>query len=394
MPKGTNEMAYIQNEMFLTGGYELEISGGGTYITWGSRLQEAGFDWVASKYDGTPAVDAEIIIPPFPLHMAGGVDYDLGELFTFIERNGGNVNRRDLGGHVHIGNRAIKNMTPADFWRQSKQLMRDRGAFFMPSDDCCADVMPLALVKDVIVRYAEYQDTIDGILPQSRRGNRYCRSISRVAPTGNDHAEFMAASDADSMGAILGGKFSAVNMLTWTRNNTVEFRQHQATMSYEKLDAWCALLDAMFRHSDRYRVDYNAAAVVTVETPATPYRNGSRIGVMWSLMRRDNGATTSDIMNATGWTAETVRARVSEMRRQHGDDLIICHTQQAYGHRYGTSGGAHDLNGYMVPQSIERQPRGQVGLLPENQRGISTIWAGLNDQTFEYFNRRRDQLNG
>jgi len=112
-------MPYIQNDMFLSAGYELEISGGGSYSVWDRKLKTAGFDWVLVKYDATPVVDAEIVIPPFPAHMAGGVADDLRRLFAFIEENGGSVNRRDLGGHVHIGNRAIKNMTPADYWRQS-----------------------------------------------------------------------------------------------------------------------------------------------------------------------------------------------------------------------------------------------------------------------------------
>jgi len=347
---------------------------------------------VLVKFDGTPVVDAEIVIPPFPAHMAGGVADDLRRLFTFIDENGGSVNRRDLGGHVHIGNRAIKNMSPADYWRQSKQLMRDREAFYMPSDDCCADIMPLILAKDVAVRYADHVGAINGILPQSRRVNRYCRPLSHIASDGHRHAEFMAATNANEMSRIIGGKFYAVNLETWTRG-TIEFRQHQATMDIAKLEAWCLLIDAMFRHSDRYRVDYNADAVTSVPTPAQPYRAGSRIGVMWSLIRRDDGATTREIADATGWTAQTIRARVSEMRRDHGEQAVICHTQQAYGHSYGSSNGEHDLNGYMVPATIERRQRDNGGLLPENQRGVSSIWAGLDDETFEYFNTRRDQLN-
>jgi hypothetical protein len=392
LSKGNQTMPYIQNDMFLSAGYELEISGGGSYSIWDRKLKNAGFDWVLVKYDATPVVDAEIVIPPFPAHMAGGVAEDLRRLFAFIDENGGKVNRRDLGGHVHIGNRAIKNMTPAYYWEQSKQLMRDREAFYMPSDDCCADIMPLILAKDVAVRYADNVGAINGILPPSRRDNRYARCLTHIASDGRRHADFMAATNANEMSYIIGGKFYAVNLETWTRG-TIEFRQHQATMDIAKLEAWCLLLDAMFRHSDRYRVDYDADAVTSVSTPAQPYRAGSRIGVMWSLIRRDDGATTREIADATGWTAQTIRARISEMRREHGEQAVICHTQQAYGHSYGSSNGEHNLNGYMVPATIERRQRDNGGLLPENQRGVSSIWAGLDDETFEYFNTRRDQLN-
>ena len=385
-------MPYILDDTFLTVGYELEIAGGGSYATWRRRLDDAGFDWLKVVPYGTPVVDCEIVTPPMPMGLYGGADYDLGELFNFIERNGGTVSRRDLGGHIHIGNRAIKGMSPADYWRQSKQLMRDRGEFFVPADDNCCDVMPLVLVKDVAVRYAEHQNAVNSILPPSRRHNRYCNSIAHIAPNGRQHEQFMSAQSASDMASLLGGKFVAVNMQTWARG-TVEFRQHQSTLSVDKLKAWMLLIDAMFRHSDRYRVDYSANTPTTVETPASPYRNGSRIAVMWSLMRRDDGATTRDLMNATGWTAQTIRARVSEMRRDHGEQTIVCNTQQAYGHSYGDSNGEHDLNGYIIPQSITMQRRDNGGLLPENQRGVSSIWAGLDDQLFEYFNTRRDQLS-
>ena len=278
-------MTYLTNETFLTAGYELEISGGGTYNTWDRKLKSAGFDWVRVEYDGTPVVDAEIITPPFDIEMRGGVSDDLRRLFAFIEENGGSVARRDLGGHVHIGNRAIKGMTPREHWLQSKQLMCDRNAFYMPSDDCCADVMPLVLAKDVTARYAEHFDAINSILPSSRRANRYAQRLDHIAPNGRRHDEFMAASSADEMSRLIGGKFYAVNMAVWTRG-TIEFRQHQATMDVNKLAAWCQLINTMFRHSDHYRVDYNAQGITTMPTPAQPYRASSRIGVVWSLDRK------------------------------------------------------------------------------------------------------------
>ena len=101
----------------------------------------------------------------------------------------------------------------------------------------------------------------------------------------------------------------------------------------------------------------------------------------------------SEISAATGWTADTIRARVSEWRNTHGDQAVITHTQQAYGHRYGASNGGHDLNGYEIAREIETTVAGGVALYPENRRGVTSIWAGLDDQTFEFFNTRRDTLS-
>ena len=79
--------------------------------------------------------------------------------------------------------------------------------------------------------------------------------------------------------------------------------------------------------------------------------------------------------------------------RQHGDDAIICHNMQAYGHSYGDSQGNHDLNGYEAIQSVSRTIEGEAALLPENRLGIASIFAGLDDQTYEYLNSRRNALN-
>ena len=327
--------------------------------------------------------------------MAGGAHDDIRMFLEFVERNGGRVSKSGCGLHVHIGNRAVRNLSPREFWQASKaaHTAPDRCYYVAPD---MADVMPLALVRDVIQRYAAHQNDIDAILAPSRRehGNasRFCRSIRTLAFGGHAADQFERADNAARMADMLGGKFGAINMATWSRIGTVEFRQHQATLEIEKLEAWCLLIDAMFRYSDLQRLDYTAPQTTTVATPDAPHRNGSRLAVMWDMCRRDGGAHVSDISAATGWTADTIRARVSEWRNTHGDAAIITHTQQAYGHRYGTSGGAHDLNGYEVAREVETTVAGGVALYPENRRGVTSIWAGLDDLTFEFFNARRDAL--
>lgn len=394
-------MAYLTNTSFLTAGVELEFHNKrGLYRSidqWRTLLSDAGFDWLLVKYDGSANVDVEIVFPPMPAHGAGGAMDDIRAVMQFIETNGGKVSKKGCGLHVHIGNRAVTDISPAYYWTHSKLTMASTGAFFMPADNQCHDVMPMALVKDVLIRYANQQNDVDLLLPPSRRENgcqaRFCHSIRRIGDSGRNHDEFNNATSANELNQILGRKFAAVSLDTWARVGTIEFRQHQATLEIAKLEAWCLLIDAMFRHSDANRIDYTANRTVTVSTPEQPYRNGSRIGIMWETIRRDGGATVSDISNVTGWDAGTIRARVSEMRSQHGDDAIICHNMQAYGHSYGDSQGNHDLNGYEAIQSVTRTIEGEAALLPENRLGIASIFAGLDDQTYEYLNSRRNALN-
>ena len=71
---------------------------------------------------------------------------------------------------------------------------------------------------------------------------------------------------------------------------------------------------------------------------------------------------------------------------------VITHTQQSYGHRYGSSNGAHDQCGYEIPETYQRGEAGDVELLPANRAGVTSIWGGVSDDAFEWFNERRDSL--
>ena len=106
------------------------------------------------------------------------------------------------------------------------------------------------------------------------------------------------------------------------------------------------------------------------------------------MMRNDNGATTRDIMDATGCSEQRVRAAVSEIRNRVGDNAVVTHTQQSNGASYGDG---TDHTRYQVLQTIEQQTGG-VALLPENRIGIASVWAGLSDELFEYWNDRIDEL--
>ena len=77
-------MTYIENNMYLTGGIEIEIHNANrnqlTISGWQDLLNHNGFSWVEAKGDASPNVDCELVLPPFPLHFAGGAYNDIQRL--------------------------------------------------------------------------------------------------------------------------------------------------------------------------------------------------------------------------------------------------------------------------------------------------------------------------
>jgi hypothetical protein len=262
--------------------------------------------------------------------------------------------------------------------------------------------MDLMLAKDVITRWADNWDVIQSMLPQKRRAthrNWMATSIANVAEGGRDHDAFMAETDAKTAKLILAsdrdGKFAAVSLDTWTRLGTIEFRQPSCTLDPKKLWAWIDIITTAFKTSMDGRITPMASAQ-TLETPAQLFRRGSRVAVLYSMMRIEGGATTRALISATGWDADTIRARASEIRSKlhalgiNGDVAVENHSQQEYGHRYGSSAGQYDLGGYEVLREVtSARP---CELLPANRRAPASIWYGISDELFEFWQRRIEVL--
>jgi hypothetical protein len=150
-----------------------------------------------------------------------------------------------------------------------------------------------------------------------------------------------------------------------------------------KIRRWVEFILNLYAHSSENRLTDGSRTIVT-ETPVSPFRANSRVGVQYAMMRALNGATTRDIMDATGCSEQRVRAAVSEIRARVGDAAVVTHTQQANGGRYGDG---TDLTRYEVLQTFETQSAG-MELLPENRRGVSSVWAGISDDHFEWWQDR------
>jgi len=231
--------------------------------------------------------------------------------------------------------------------------------------------MDFVAVQDIMYRYTRQQSTINTMFPRSRTDNRYCAplSVARIER-------------ATTISELTFGKFTTVNLETWARG-TIEFRQASGTVEADKIINWVKFLLNLVDHTNAARVTSGSRTIVT-DTPEQPFRRGARVGVQYSMMRSDGGATTQEIMDATGCSEQRVRAAVSEIRNRVGDAAVVTNTQQANGARYG-DGTNH--TSYTVLFSFETTTDGAT-LLPDHRIGNPSIWAGLSDELFEWWHNR------
>jgi len=100
--------------------------------------------------------------------------------------------------------------------------------------------------KNIYGMYARYEDTIDSMVSNSRRGynNNMCKS-----PSTNLEILKTATSVDEIIGSIYHDRYVKLNCQSFRRHGTIEFRQHQGTTSFEKLQAWVVLTQMMVERS-------------------------------------------------------------------------------------------------------------------------------------------------
>jgi hypothetical protein len=351
--------------MTYTFGIEIETSGV-NIPTIERALSHAEIRGCDVKPDGTPRVDAEIVLPPLAA-CDFAWDY-IEKICRVLSDVGANVNS-SCGLHVHIGNAPLNDSTHAVRFCGDSILERARTGRYITG--AYGEPMDFIAVQDIMRRYTRQQDAVNSMFPRSRTDNRYCSPLS-----------MRRIENASNISELTFGKFTSINLETWARG-TIEFRQASGTVEADKIINWVKFLLNLVEHTNANRVENGNRTIVT-NTPEQPFRRGARVGVQYTMMRSDGGATTQQIMDATGCSEQRVRAAVSEIRSRIGDAAVVTNTQQANGASYG-DGTNH--TSYTVLFSFETQGSG-AQLLPENRRGVESIWANVDDDLFEWWQNR------
>lgn len=84
---------------------------------------------------------------------------------------------------------------------------------------------------NVFKNYQALELLIDSFMAPSRRGDcTWAHSIRRF--------DYSACSTKDTVRRLMGGRYYKVNPVAYSAHRTIEFRQHQGSVSYEKISMW------------------------------------------------------------------------------------------------------------------------------------------------------------
>ncbi|MDR1489866.1 MAG: amidoligase family protein [Desulfovibrio sp.] len=102
-------------------------------------------------------------------------------------------------------------------------------------------------IRTIATRYAKHEAEIDAFMPRSRRGdaNTYCKSTRRIF----ESAAFQSAETVDELIDAQGSRYFKLNLQSYRRHQTIEFRQHGGTVNAEKIHNWVYFLNGFITES-------------------------------------------------------------------------------------------------------------------------------------------------
>ena len=108
-------------------------------------------------------------------------------------------------------------------------------------------------VARLLSLYAANQANIDAVMPPSRRQNRFCWpwSASRLERAHN------ARTIGEMHGYDSQDRYYTVNVASFQRHGTIEFRQHSGSIEFAKISRWVRLGQAMIAATREEESNYN-----------------------------------------------------------------------------------------------------------------------------------------
>lgn len=181
-------------------------------------------------------------------------------------------------------------------------------------------------LKNIVLRYASFERRIDRFMPPSRRddSNTYCKSLRTLA----ESPSFRNARTIHDLVTAQGSRYFKVNLQSYQRHGTVEFRQHSGTVNAPKAVSWVRFL-ASFIEASR---EAQAPAATAQAAPPLTGKQASLLELIQGV-----GASTASLTQALGWQPHTLRAAITRLR-QAGIQVATGRTSEGTTYRAESAG--------------------------------------------------------
>jgi hypothetical protein len=237
-------------------------AGVGCYYAGYSHARTGQWKIVTDSSVSPPAgyVGLEIVSPPLGEEGLAQIEIVGNTLIAM----GARVNK-SCGLHVHIGARSLS----------------------------------IPAMKQLAWLYHDYEESIDSLLPPSRRGNSntYCRSVKMTV----DREALERARDITQIQrAISGGsRYVKLNIGAFWKHGTVEFRQHSGTVDPVKMTKWVLFCTQMVETAKLTERESRSVARVDHELEQRLARARSR-RVIYAAACRPEGVTRVEAQEMLG----------------------------------------------------------------------------------------------
>lgn len=204
------------------------------------------------------------------------------------------------------------------------------------------------VLKQIIRRYAKHEAEIDAFMPPSRRGNenQYCKSLTTLICD-----SFEQATTPQQLAQAQPSRYYKVNLQSYQRHGTIEFRHHSGTVNAAKITNWICFLYEFIEECKKLN-DLEAGAQMASQETWTEMQK------KLAGMFESNGlASLDDICQHFGWLAHTGRSAIARLR-QKGLDIV-----------------SEKING-------------QTGYRLRGQTAGETLWAGISRDVALFYQRR------
>jgi len=158
--------------------------------------------------------------------------------------------------------------------------------------------------RNLFKRYTKFEQAIDSVMPISRRSshNDYCRSTARCfsynASLSNAFDVIDGMRSARQISNHIGTRYTKLNIDSFWKHGTIEFRHHAGTTDKDKIANWLKLVMTMVQAADQMR-----SVKVKSDDTFTDYTN------KFSLMIKGLGQVQDTLIDATTKRFFTKRRR-------------------------------------------------------------------------------------